>query len=256
MKRVSILTFLSAALLATAPLSAIAEVSQPDFGKAMDAYLSNDANVAKIAEAFQRYATKLQKEEQEKQAAAEKSDFETQFKNPIKVDPGKSPVKGNSSAKYTIVEFSDFQCPYCKRGADTMEQVLKDNANDVKLVFKHLPLPFHPEARPASKAAIAAGKQGKFWEMYAKLFGNQSGLSSGMYESAAKELGLNMDQFRKDAASPEVEAEIVADEKLAQSLGINGTPGFIVGGIKVSGARPPQYFQGIIDRLKNGGVKK
>ncbi|MCB0317866.1 MAG: thioredoxin domain-containing protein [Bdellovibrionales bacterium] len=147
-----------------------------------------------------------------------------------------------------MVEFSDFQCPYCKRGADTMAEVLKAYPNDVNLVFKNLPLPFHKQAGPAAKAALAAGKQGKFWEMHDRLFNNQQRLSAGFYEEQAKDLGLDVEKFKTDLNDPELEKQLKADMDLAQKHGISGTPGFFVNGVEVRGAMPVDHFKGIIDR--------
>lgn len=231
------------------PSALRAEVPQGDFEKAMDKYLSNEKNVEKIGNSLQALIRK-QREEQEKQRAqSETQEMEEQFKNPVKVELGESPVRGKADAKVTIVEFSDFQCPFCQRGAMVMDQVLKEYPNDVKLVFKNLPLSFHQEARPAAKAALAAKEQGKFWEMYDELFANQHKLGADAYLEFAQKIGLNIDKFKADLASDKVEKMIQSDSDQAASLGVQGTPAFFVGGVKVSGARPLQSFKEIIDRL-------
>jgi protein-disulfide isomerase len=130
-----------------------------------------------------------------------------------------------------------------------MEALLKAYPNDVKLVFKNLPLEFHPEARPAAKASYAAQQQGKFWEFYEKLFMNQQALSTESYLKFAGELGLNVDKFKADMASPAAEKAVADDEAQAQKLGFNGTPAFIVGGVKVVGAQPLPKFKQVVDRL-------
>ena len=229
-----------------------AEVSDADFAKAIEGYLAKDDNVDKIAKAFERYASKRQASEAKKQGEEQKKEMEQQFKNPVKLDVGNSPVKGNPNAKYTIIEFSDFQCPYCKRGMEVMEEVLKAYPNDVKLAFKNLPLPFHDNARPAAKAALAAGKQGKFWEMHELLFQNQQELGEEGFVKFATKLGLNLDQFKTDMANPEIEKQIQEDEAKAQELGFNGTPAFLVAGVKVTGARPMPFFKEVIERIKSG----
>jgi len=248
LKVLTVGALVSSSLISTAR----ADISEADFSKAIESYLTKDDNVDKIARAFERYASKRQANEAKKQAEEQKKEMEAQFKNPVKLDIGNSPVKGNPNAKYTIIEFSDFQCPYCKRGMEVMEEVLKAYPNDVKLAFKHLPLPFHGNARPAAKAASAAGKQGKFWEMYELLFQNQAELSEEGYAKFAGKLGLNMDKFKADMADPEIEKQIVADEAAAQELGFNGTPAFLVAGVKVTGARPLPFFKEVIERIKSG----
>lgn len=244
-------TFLvfAAALLAGIPVRA--DIPATEFEKAMETYLKKDENLEKFSQAFQAYATRRQQDAMKKEQERQEKEMEEQFKNPIKIDVSNAPVRGNPSAKVTIVEFSDFQCPYCKRGAQVMEQLLKDMPNDVKVAFKHLPLPMHPMARPAARAAVAAGKQGKFWEMHDKLFGNQEALSEDAFEKYAKELGLNVDKFKADIKDPATDKQIEEDSKLANSLEINGTPGFVVNGVKVFGLRPPEAFKKIVERWKS-----
>src|SRR5581483_4276397 len=115
-----------------------------------------------------------------------------------KVPVGNSPVKGNNTAKVTIVQFSDFQCPFCSRVEPTITDLEKDYGKDVRVVWKNNPLPFHPNALPAAEAAMAAAEQGKFWEMHDKIFADQQHLDAATYEKYAGELGLNMNKF-KDA---------------------------------------------------------
>src|SRR5689334_21663796 len=118
--------------------------------------------------------------------------------DPNKVYPlsvGDSAAKGPKDAKITIVEFSDYQCPYCSRAEPLMEQVLQAYPKDVQRVYKQYPLPMHPNAMPASRAALAAGKQGKFWEMHQKLFENQTALGPENYKKWAEELKLDTARF-------------------------------------------------------------
>lgn len=243
-----LITLITLALLALAPRVSVAADPSADFDKSMDAYLSNDANVEKIANAIQRFFQKKQVEAQQEQMKAEEQQMEEQFKNPAKIDIGSSPVRGNPSAKVTIITFSDFQCPFCKRGAQIMEELLKQYPNDVKYVFKNMPLPMHPEAEPAARAALAAGEQGKFWEMHDKLFGNQESLGADTYVKFAQELGLNVDKFKADMTGDKVSNAIKADMAAGEKNGIQGTPGFFVNGVKVSGARPVPFFKKLIDR--------
>ena len=223
-------------LLLSAVLIAPAAVNADDaFDANMEQYLKTEKGQEAISNALKSYAELLEK--REKLAQCEKSPFEI----------GNSPVKGPADAKITIVEFSDFQCPYCKRGKDNMEQVMKMFPNDVKIVFKQLPLSFHSKAKPAAKAALAAAKQGKFWEMHDLFFDNQGQLGDQYFEDKAKELGLDLEKFKADMASPEVDAQIEAESKLAAESGISGTPGFFVNGVAVKGAYPPEHFKGIIE---------
>jgi protein-disulfide isomerase len=231
-----------------------AEISDKDFSAALDRYLQSDAGVAKIGTSLERYFQKKQQEAMKEQEDQAKAEAENQFKNPAKMDIGNSPVKGPANAKVTIVEFSDFQCPYCKRGHDTMEEVLKAYPKDVKLTFKHYPLPFHKEAEPASRAAWAAQQQGKFWEFQDALFNNQDKLGQDFYLATAKELKLDEAKFKADMNSEAAKKQIDEDSELGSKNGIQGTPGFFVNGVAVKGAYPASHFKGIIDRWLNQGA--
>ncbi|MCC6954175.1 MAG: DsbA family protein [Deltaproteobacteria bacterium] len=233
-----------------APAVSSAEVSEQEFSKAMDSFLSKDENIGKVGDALERYFVKKRDDQQKKAQADEAKSLDEQLKNPVKVDVGKSPVRGPENAKITIVAFSDFQCPFCKRGADVLDDLQKKHPNDVKIAFKNLPLPFHAEAKGAAKAALAAGNQGKFWEMHDRLFNAQDGLNEANYVKIAGELGLNGDRFKTDMGSAEIAKQIDEDMKLAQSLGVQGTPGFFVNGVQVRGARPVEYFEQIISKIK------
>lgn len=225
-----------------------AEIPDKDFGTAMERYLASDDGAGKIGSALERYFQKKQQDaakDQEKQAQA---DLEEQFKNPVKIDVGNSPVKGPATAKVTIIEFSDFQCPYCKRGRDAMDQVLKAYPNDVKVAFKHFPLAFHKEAEPAAKASWAAQQQGKFWEYHDILFNNQDKLGADYYLTVAKELKLDEAKFKADMASDAAAKQVKEDNDIGAKNGIQGTPGFFVNGVAVKGAYPFGHFKQIIDR--------
>ncbi len=154
-----------------------------------------------------------------------------------------------SKALVTIVEFSDFQCPYCSRGANTMTAIKAKYGDDVRIVFKHLPLPFHKQAEGAAVAALAAGRQGKFWEMHDKLFENQSKMStdSELFIRLADEIGLKLTRFEKDLRDPKLLAQVKADAALAGEVGARGTPNFFVNGIQITGARPEAAFVEVID---------
>jgi protein-disulfide isomerase len=163
------------------------------------------------------------------------------------VKAGASPAKGPKDARVTIVEFSDFQCPYCSKVGPTLEKVLDDYPNDVRVVYKHYPLSFHKQALPAALASEAAGRQGKFWEMHDLLFQNQRNLSYEAFKGYASQLGLDVAKFEEDYKSPELAKQIEADVALARSLGVTGTPGFFVNGRFLSGAQPYAAFKQKID---------
>ncbi len=158
------------------------------------------------------------------------------------------PARGNTKAPVTIVEFSDFQCPFCGRAGPTLRQIEQTYGKDVRIVWKHQPLPFHPEAMPAALAAEAAREQGKFWEMHDKLFQNQQSLSAPAFEGFAREIGLDLPRFKASLADPRLRERIQADQQLAGRVGANGTPTFFVNGERVVGAQPFESFKVVIDK--------
>jgi protein-disulfide isomerase len=160
---------------------------------------------------------------------------------------GDAPTRGPASAKVKIVEWSDFQCPFCSRVGPTLEQVRKEYGDQVQLSFKHMPLSFHDKAKGAHAAAEAAGRQGKFWEFHDKLFANQRALDEATYLAYAKEFGLDVEKFKNDMASAHVQKRIDADIAQAGSLGVTGTPAFYINGRFLSGAQPFESFKRVID---------
>src|SRR3954465_14440066 len=169
-----------------------------------------------------------------------------------KVTLGDAPQLGDADAKVTIVEWSDFQCPFCGRVIDTVHQIEKNYGRDVRIVFKQNPLPMHANAPYAAKASLAAQKQGKFWQMHDKLFeANNShqpdALAQPKVDDIARAIGLDMDRFQKDVASPEIAQIIQADQAQAQKLGANGTPHFFINGDRISGAQPYDSFKAVVD---------
>jgi protein-disulfide isomerase len=170
------------------------------------------------------------------------------------VDISGSPSTGNSDARVTVVEFSDFQCPYCARVGPTLKKVQEEYGEDVNVVFKHLPLGIHPKAPAAHAAAEAAHRQGRFWEMHDLIFANQREMSPKLYEEYAQQLGLDVERFRADVASSEVRKRVSADASEAGRLGVTGTPAFFINGRFLSGAQPYPSFQRLIDEeLRAGG---
>ncbi len=158
-----------------------------------------------------------------------------------------APSRGLESAKVAIVEFSDFQCPFCGRVNPTLQKIQKEYGDQVRIVFKHLPLSIHSKAPAAHAAAEAAHRQGKFWEMHDRIFANQRALESSVLEGYAQAIGLDMDRYRKDIASKDVKKRIADDTSEARRLGVTGTPGFFLNGRFLSGAQPFERFQAMID---------
>jgi protein-disulfide isomerase len=164
-----------------------------------------------------------------------------------KVPLGDSHAKGPETAKVTIVAWSEFQCPFCTRVLPTLEQLHEDYGDDLRVVFKHNPLPMHNRAMAAAQAAEAAGKQGKFWQMHDKLFANQKDLTDENFETWAKEIGLDVAKFKTDMKDPAVAKKITGDQALGARLGARGTPAFFINGRFLSGAQPVAAFKAIID---------
>jgi protein-disulfide isomerase len=173
----------------------------------------------------------------------------------VKVEPTDA-VKGNPKAPITIVEFSEFQCPFCARVGPTLKQIEETYGNKVRIVFKHNPLPFHQDAPLAAQASLAAGEQGKFWQMHDALFANQKALKREDLEKYAQELGLNMTKFKAALDANKFQAQIAANQAQAKELAANGTPHFFINGRRLKGAQPFESFKKVIDEeLAKKGVK-
>ena len=213
-----------------------------------------EKNPDKILESL----NKASRDAREKMAAHQEQDrakaLEDEFKNPKKpeIDDSRA-LFGPKDAKVTIVEYSDFQCPYCKNGYKVMNEVKAKYGDKVRLVFKHLPLEFHPKALPAAKYFEAVEMQGmdKAAKFYDKVFENQDKLTSQgdkYLDVAVKEVGANLAKVKKDLESPKIMERINADKAEAGKFEFSGTPGFLVNGISVKGAYPLPEFEKIIDR--------
>ena len=179
---------------------------------------------------------------------------------PGKPDPSKNyavptegrPQFGPDEALVTIVEYSDFECPYCRRVLPTLDQIKTEYGDEVRVVFRQQPLPMHKQAKPAALAALAAHKQGKFWEMHDALFKKSEtrGLNEEAYVALAGELGLDVDKFNADRKDPALAQMIAEDQKIAMQFGAGGTPAFFVNGRPLSGAQPFEAFKAVIDEEK------
>jgi protein-disulfide isomerase len=159
---------------------------------------------------------------------------------------GSAAQSGRSDALITIVEFAEFQCPFSKRVQATLAELERAHGRDLRIVYKHNPLPFHNLARPAAEAALAARDQGKFWEYHDLLFAQQDALERDHLEDHAQRLGLDLTAFRRALDTHSHEAEIAADQELARSLGATGTPTFFINGRMLRGAQPVEAFETVI----------
>ena len=185
-----------------------------------------------ILDAVQAY----QQQQQQQQEKARQSFLQRAKANPAGMI-GASPTKGAKNGKVVLVEFSDFQCPFCAKANSTLNQFMEKHGSTVTLAYKHLPLTsIHSEALPAAKAAWAAGQQNKFWEFHEALFTNQKQLGDGFYRETAKSLGLDLAKFDRDRASQAALAAIGQDLAMAEALGIDGTPFFVMNGEVLAGA--------------------
>ena len=156
-------------------------------------------------------------------------------------------MKGGAQPLVTIVEWSDFQCGYCKRATETMDALVEKYGDDVRVVYKHNPIGRHAEAMSAAIAAEAARRQGKFWEMHDKLFASSRALGEDKYIAWAGELGLDVAKFRADLKDPKLK-ELIEDQVAEiRTLGANGTPAFFVNGRYVRGAQPLPKFEALVD---------
>jgi len=158
-----------------------------------------------------------------------------------------SPARGPANAPIEMVEFSDFQCPYCLRADPTIRQVMATYGDRIHLVYRHYPLPNHPNARPAAEAAACAGDQGKFWAYHDRLFANQSRLDTADLKQHAVEIGLDATKFDACVDGHTSKTRVDADIRAAEEVGVNGTPAFFINGRPLSGAQPFETFKRIID---------
>jgi protein-disulfide isomerase len=154
--------------------------------------------------------------------------FDPSNVKPVAFD--ESPSKGPESAPVTIVEFADFECPFCGKMFEKLREVYRQNPGQVRIVYKFYPLPMHPHAEIAARAGFAAMKQGKFWEMHDKMFQNQKHLEQSDLEAYAREIGLDPAKFRQDFDSPQADERIARDRKLGDTLGVAATPTLYVNG--------------------------
>ncbi len=150
-----------------------------------------------------------------------------------KVEASDAPSFGPSNAKVTLVEFSDFECPYCSRAASVAGQVKQQYGDRVRFVFRQFPLDFHQNAQVAAEASLAANAQGKFWEFHDKLFENQQSLGRSSLESYAKELGLDVAKFKAAMDAPETARRVKADLELGKEVAVQGTPTLFINGKRI-----------------------
>jgi len=165
----------------------------------------------------------------------------------VAVDVTGRPIRGNPGAPVTIVEFSDFQCPFCSRARPTVNRVRETYGDRVRVIFRNFPLQMHAEAQKAGEAAACAGEQGKFWEMHDRLFANQSKLQLAELKGHATALGLNADAFNQCLDSGKHSSDLQKDVAEGAEYGVNSTPAFFINGRPLVGAQPYESFAQLID---------
>jgi protein-disulfide isomerase len=157
------------------------------------------------------------------------------------------PSIGPKDALVTIVEFSDFQCPYCKQATETLKRLQQNYGSQIRLVFKHLPLPVHPQAFKAAQAAVCAGEQGKFWEYHDRLFAAKD-LSDGSLAAIAEAIDLRKGDFKKCLDSEASRAAVLKDMQEARRLDVHGTPTFFINGRPLKGVKSINDFENTINQ--------
>ncbi|HII14877.1 MAG TPA: DsbA family protein [Nanoarchaeota archaeon] len=161
--------------------------------------------------------------------------------------PLADPSIGPADAKVTIVEYSDFECPFCQRAEETVKQVLDEYEGRVRLIYRNYPLKFHNNAQAAAEAGELANEQGKFWEMHDKMFENRLNLKESDLKKYAEEIGLDMGRFNAGLESEKYKAEVDRDIGDGNKLGVDGVPAFFINGKPLIGAQPVEEFRKIID---------
>ncbi len=183
--------------------------------------------------------------------------IEVYFRKPSRpvfdVDISGAPITGGVSAKVTVVEFSDFQCPYCAKGSEILGQLKKKYGKKLKIAFKNFPLPFHNHAQLAAEAGFCVHEQDarKFWKMHDKMFADQSKLNKEGLLASAKEMGVDMNKFTACLNQGKYTAKVKEDMEHGKKVGVKSTPTFFVNGKMINGAQPIEVFAEIIDEELN-----
>lgn len=216
------------------------------------------ANPAKFIDALNEAVRSAQEGDAKKREEEEKRALEDSFNNPIMASiTEKDAIRGPKDAPLTLVEYSDFECPFCARGFNTVMELMEKYKGKIRFVYKHLPLSFHPNAMPASAyfEAIRFQSEEKAWEFHDRIYKDQRKLQNGesFLKTLAKELKVDMKKLEKDVKSEAVQQKIDADMAEAAKYGFQGTPGFLLNGVPVKGAYPTSHFENLVEELKKRG---
>ncbi len=217
-----------------------------------------EANPNKFIDALNNAVKAAQEGEGKRREEDEKKVLEESFNNPLVAEiRSDESFRGNKDAPITLVEYSDFECPFCSRGYNTVMELMKKYDGKIRFVYKHLPLSFHPQAMPASQyyEAIRLQSPEKAFAFHDAIYMNQRALQNGekFLQAEAKKLKVDMAKLAKDVKSEGVQKRIDADMAEAAKYGFQGTPGFLLNGIPVKGAYPTSHFEGLIEELKKRG---
>ncbi|HBC42814.1 MAG TPA: disulfide bond formation protein DsbA [Pseudanabaena sp.] len=226
--------------------SASAQLSDAQFeAKVLEILRKNPQVILDSVQAYQRAQAQQEEQAREKVLSQIRQEPRLLLRN--------APVTGASSQKIIMAEFSDFECPYCAKAHEVVKEFMAKNGNDVTLVYKHFPLKqIHQQAEPAALASWAAFQQGKFWEYHDALFEQQSKLGEEFYIELAKNLKLDINKFNRDRKSNEAKEAIKKDFELGKSLGVRGTPSFVINGVFFSGVPNIQDLEGLVAQIKAG----
>jgi len=199
----------------------------------------------------QELTSSVKQFEAQQKVAAQEAAVKQALANRFTVPSDGSPSTGPANAPITLVEFTDFQCPYCARSVATISQVLRNHDGQIRMVSMQAPLPFHAKAPDAAKAAMAAEAQGKYWEYRETLMAKQNEWSQAAdskpnFIAYAKELGLDLKRFEKDLDNPGYAKRLASDRAVASALGVQGTPTFFINGAKIVGAQELGQFERVV----------
>lgn len=253
-------------VLATALVMAVACTSKDDLKKMMKENPdiiteAIEANPEKFIDALNNAVKNAQEGQSKKREEEEKKAFEDSFNNPLMAEiRADETFRGPKDAPITLIEYSDFECPFCARGFNTVMELMNKYKGKIRFAYKHLPLDFHPQALPASQyyEAIRLQSEEKAWQFHDAIYKNQRALQNGekFLKEEAKKLKVDMAKLAKDIKSEAVNKRIDQDRAEAAKFGFQGTPGFLLNGIPVKGAYPASHFEGLIDELQKRGKIK
>ncbi len=253
----------SSILLVAALAMAVACTSKDDLKKMMKENPeiiteAIEANPEKFIDALNNAVKVAQEGQGKKREVDEKKALEDSFNNPVLAEiRSDESFRGEKDAPITLIEYSDFECPFCSRGYNTVMELMEKYKGKIRFAYKHLPLSFHPQAMPAAQyyEAIRLQSPEKAWQFHDAIYKNQRALQNGekFLKEEAKKLKVDMAKLAKDVTSEAVQKRIAGDVAEAGKYGFQGTPGFLLNGIPVKGAYPTQHFDDLISELKKRG---